>query len=655
MMTHSRSIYDILKDDTISDCKKSSEIEDKIYHGASVGCKLTYADGFTTTYLLVACQTCSPIVISALLKHCPELLYKKNSNGCNAVHIAAESANLGVLTYLFETARQLFFDLSYEGYTTSFFALRSNNLEILKLTTECSRKLSYQANRLHIDESQNKSLISNTLAKYITQGLALPIIKYLIEEYKISLTELLFKGGAVIHLVANYNRIDVMAYLIQDQKVDINFPDIKGLTPLFFATDQKHPAMIRWLVDNKANITSDALTSAVSDLTTLKFLMQSKANPHVPNQKGFYIQHCAAAGGNNEALMFLIGECKLDPNQLTYPGPNAREVPERPLYCAILRNQVHTVKLLIENFKVKANEPCITAELNLHPLQCAVSNNGKEISRYLINEHKIDVNYRYLLGRTLFSSTGDLKSPSMVLWLLEQGARADLTDDEEHTPLHFYTSIQNVYSIIALYSTAIFFIPDFHKVFSGLPKRSASHLIRCMLAHEENNPLAVLNTLKNKCRSVNIALEDLYDDSEANILAVAKLWNTFITLKNQENILNSRATSFRCIHIIAIELACTTLHYFSLVGKKGLNPFPPKSLANDNKDHIYSFHCEDYLRVPLKRIKSAMFPDNPSLFKRPSSRKLFWEELIRQEQGIVLKQHSHRNQVGESLPKRQKV
>ncbi|MCL7030177.1 hypothetical protein MKW94_017368, partial [Papaver nudicaule] len=88
-------------------------------------------------------------------------------------------------------------------------------------------------------------------------------------------------GRHAIHYAASGGRVNVLKYLIEEMKIDIDVKDDSGRTPLSWAATEER-------------------------LAAVEYLLQMGANPEIPDDsKGSPLQ-CAAAAGKHNTVKVLL-------------------------------------------------------------------------------------------------------------------------------------------------------------------------------------------------------------------------------------------------------------------------------------------------------------------------------------------------------------
>lgn len=120
--------------------------------------------------------------------------------------------------------------------------------------------------------------------------------------------------GFALHYAAENGDIDLAKLNLDSGKVDVNFIDGFGFTPLFRAVMQKQADFISFLLDRGAdpNISTregfTALMAAAESGNSriLKILLEHKADPDTRNIQGATSLHIAASLGHIEILTLLL-------------------------------------------------------------------------------------------------------------------------------------------------------------------------------------------------------------------------------------------------------------------------------------------------------------------------------------------------------------
>jgi ankyrin repeat protein len=149
--------------------------------------------------------------------------------------------------------------------------------------------------------------------------------------------------------------------------------------------------------------------------------------------------HCAASRGHSEMVEFLLDN-GADGNAIARDGSTA-------LHLATTYGQRKVMKLLLHR-PVNAQ---IADEDGATSLQLAVKTEADEATVPLLVKNKVDVNTRNIrTGDTALHLAIEWRRPRIVLFLLDKGAKIDMTNEIGLTPLQLAVKVDNCDAISML-------------------------------------------------------------------------------------------------------------------------------------------------------------------------------------------------------------
>lgn len=128
------------------------------------------------------------------------------------------------------------------------------------------------------------------------------------------------EGRTLLHVACRIGSIELVQFLLEDAKVNVNEVDISGHTPLYLAIMRDFIAICELLVAkggeirSKPNVIAQALCEAVivADLVKIKLFIQAGVNLQVCDFQGRNLAHAAVVCGQVDAIRFLKENCKFD-------------------------------------------------------------------------------------------------------------------------------------------------------------------------------------------------------------------------------------------------------------------------------------------------------------------------------------------------------
>ncbi|XP_047074857.1 ankyrin-1-like [Lolium rigidum] len=207
------------------------------------------------------------------------------------------------------------------------------------------------------------------------------------------------EGNRALHLAAAAGRVEVCRYIVEDLRLDVNQPNFKGETPLFYSAFYGGAAAARYLIDHGADPLAGKIWSPL---------------------------HGAAAKGNFEIVELLLSR-----------GINVdlHSVQGTPLHAAALHKQDCMMKFLLEHH-ANPNKVC---SLNYSPLSWAMRTKSLECVKLLI-QAGADVNFVDFSGITNLILAVQYGLPGTVQCLLDAGANPNIPDEFGRTPIEFAAS-----------------------------------------------------------------------------------------------------------------------------------------------------------------------------------------------------------------------
>jgi ankyrin repeat protein len=295
------------------------------------------SDGDNALLLLLTDSPCSTfdivqIMISLIKKHKINVR-QKNYQGCNALHLSAQSGYTYAVEYLVTNTNIDLQDQDIDGNNVLFYTVSSRQMD---------------------------SIATLSLIKFfINRGVDVNASNY--------------DGGTILHASLHLGFIHITKYLLEETNANINVRDFVGNTPLHY--------MI---------LSENCRLSESQKLQMLKILVnQYGANLTSINDNGESISFHAAASGYLEILHYLIEEKHMDINQQDCEG---NSIFMHVIQSDIINQDVkfEIIRYLIEIHKVNVNLPNVNQTT---PLLVTFQKELFPIAKYLILHSNADVHH----------------------------------------------------------------------------------------------------------------------------------------------------------------------------------------------------------------------------------------------------------------------
>ncbi len=258
-------------------------------------------------------------------------------------------------------------------------------------------------------------------------------------------------GRTALHYACWNGHLEIVKYLVEDKKMDVNVTDISGFTPLHFVLFEHkdyRPGFEKYWEDDYARNPREKGFPGNRPIGAYRFkhveindsfeitklLVSSGANINSYNDFDCTPLHYVAANGDLDILILLLKK-GADVNAVNMYDAN-------PLFDAVSYNNLKAVKILIKN-GADIDHPCerfsISHTYDSFSLFQACSLGFLDIVKYLV-ENGADIEQKGHLGRSSFleAVTGGYNAHNkgdIVKYLLEKGADINVEDDYGKTPL----------------------------------------------------------------------------------------------------------------------------------------------------------------------------------------------------------------------------
>ena len=297
--------------------------------------------------------------------------------------MAALSKDEKIIKYFIEDLKLDKDPVDENGLNALHFACCGGNLEIVKYLVE--------VHKFDINLPDNDG--NPPIFKAIENGW-LPVVKYLLALPNIDRTITSNKGSNMLHKASFNGKSDIVKYLIEVEKMDINTRD-----------------------NSECTIFMNACCSDDADKELLQYLYD--LNPDFlkgGNISGFSPLMFACAGGNLNAVKFLIEDCHLD---IRKDNPNKYGV--GPVEIAATKGRINILKYFFDKRIVKKN---FRGTTGYTLLQCACSLGIMQSVKWLVEEAKVNVN-QIANGDTALDTAFFKEYDEVINYLRSKGAKRE--------------------------------------------------------------------------------------------------------------------------------------------------------------------------------------------------------------------------------------
>lgn len=552
------------------------------------------------------------------------------------LHIAALNGAWEVFSYLFELNKKLGFkeiivrSTDKSNYHLAFMAAKGGNVKILRLLKEHGLDLNIHYNNgwtpLHIAVEYKKSEAIQFLVleaksdinqknknewEYTPLHVAakegfLDIAKQLVT-LKANCELRDKKGWQATHRAARNHKFEVVKYLIEDMKMNVDAPIVRiqekqenddKSTPIHAAFEQEeeftplHLAIMAGCVINWDKF-DDHIHSEDAGWKTITILEHNNANFNIITKKnGYHLIHYAAEYNHVVMIRYLVEFKNINVNSLSQSSsPFFNNL--TPLLVACKHGNLEAVKFLI---KLGAQyKEYFGGKL---PIHVAVENNQHLIIRYFVKELGVNPNTENRLHSAplhMAAQNGKLKT---VKELIRLGAKADLIGLdpimklEKLSPVTFAFLWNDIDTVIYLFHSKILqseAANTRYHISHNYRKRDFEKLILCNMCYMDK-PESFLQS--KEIQLFTQGGQAIAKNDKKNLITAAKTCREYML-------------TYHCDfnEIVNILDACKTLYPLARVNKQF---FLSSLKSNDPNNHCLSFLVSDDLKLKPLQLIAAM-------------------------------------------------
>ena len=370
-----------------------------------------------------------------------------NSNGDNALILAANNGHLPVVQYLANKVAKIN-AVNSNGDNALIIAADSGYLPVVQYLVD---------NRANINAVHSNG--NNALILAADKG-HLPVVQYLVDN-RANINAVNSNGNNALIIAANNGHLPVVQYLA-NKVANINAVNPKGLSALMVASRMKHLSVIQYLLttdadrtvaftdaadkgnldaikdlvalgvdinlNNAVNHTALHFAAARGHLPVVQYLLAHGVNKEARADDGRTALHYAAQGGHLELVKWLIG-AGADKEARTHEGYPI-------LHLAVHAGKLNIIQWLISEHIVPIDSAVNTTTgiRNFTALHWAAQDGHLEIVQYLVAAGA-DINAK-TDGHMVIHEAVHGGHLALVEWLINNaGVDKNVRDDNGWTPL----------------------------------------------------------------------------------------------------------------------------------------------------------------------------------------------------------------------------
>ena len=351
----------------------------------------------------------SPTLLSYTVSQYSLNASQPDYKGVVPLAIACMSGNINAVEYLINTTDIDIGVTCDEGRTPLYYSCRHGNLELSQYLIEVQGSdINIRANNgwYALDHSamsgsmelvqyliqKNRLLLTSCCLLRAVNSTKLPLVKILVNEYKLDPHFKTSNGMQAVHCAAQVGAIDVLEYLIKDHGCDLSTVGGNHNSNVFhYSALEGHYSLIKYIIDHYPQYTSllhstdnvaltihHACTSGIIQLVT--FLIDvMKCDITTENKSGYTCVSSACQSGNLDLLKLLIKTYKLNP-RISGKGTSS-------LTAAVIYGNVHILEWLRQEYRINV----AMFEEGLLPF-AAAQYNCLYCLKHLLNNFSFDIN-----------------------------------------------------------------------------------------------------------------------------------------------------------------------------------------------------------------------------------------------------------------------
>ena len=391
--------------------------------------------------------------ILAHYPQCISLIHSPDNEGTLPIHLACESGNTQLVTYLVDDIKCDVTAKTLVGHTCVTYACGSGNLSLVMLLIQ-----QYKLDPLAVDKYGTSSLHYSLVNDHIH------IMEWIANQYNINVATYCDKAGyTLLHGAAFFGQSASLRHLVNTYQCDVNATTndktVSALyTPLHFACEEGHVAAAHYLTSlPQCNITAETsnhstvihLTCKSGSLPILKHLVENFSDQlslYTINDDGKTCIHLACEKGALNIIKYII-ECS--PDLLDLADTHGYT----PLLTAAYSNHLPVVKYL-------NSQNCNISVLDgrgFNVLHISSEKGYFDIVKYLIDGEYVDPNITDFHERTSLHIAVLNAQLAIVEYLMDSPnyqqprVQFEVPDEDGNASLHIAceTGQPNIVSILS--------------------------------------------------------------------------------------------------------------------------------------------------------------------------------------------------------------
>ena len=331
----------------------------------------------------------------------------ENKDGFRALNYAASYGHNDVVTLLLDKGANIEAQKNNDGETPLHGAAKNGRLEVVEILLDRGAAIDTKRWQKHGETA----LFLASQFQWFSTGVLLidrgadpnvveskfnfTALHYCAEMGGFECVQRLVQAGANVEAKRNdgwtplfgavsANQNEIVRFLVEKTKVDVNVASNIGQHPILLAVLQRNPATVRILVENGAKVdvidglfgaTPLQLAVELGDYNVVQYLvLTAKADVNLINKKGFRALHNAVIFGRLNVVKLLVKHGQAD---IEAPGGKSDIT---PLFFAVLNNHLDVAEYLLQN---GANVNSVNRAEGDTPLSVAASSGFLEMIKLL--------------------------------------------------------------------------------------------------------------------------------------------------------------------------------------------------------------------------------------------------------------------------------